>query len=273
MFLHHRLRQVLDPRARLVHRQSAGEAPDRRGHEPGAVRGLAERRVPPTGRAPDVDVGLEGLRRVAERWRHHTDDLVDVLVYPELAAEHVRVGPEAAAPQAVADHRDGRDARNLVAHRERAPQSRDGVAEDLEIVGARQQHLDALGSIRSRQVRGDRPDSRNRFERRRPRRVVLELGLRQAGVADVEGLVVRGDAHQRVGVGERQGLQEDAVNDGVDGGRRRHPEGKGPDYGERKERIPPHPPERQPNILHVPAGCTAHAREGDCPLLEGDCPP
>ena len=240
--------EALDSAACGVDRRPRADAPDRRRHEASAVGRLGERRFLPAGRRPHLDIGLERLRGMPERRRHHPDDFVDVFVDAQLAAEDLRIPAEAAPPQRITDHRHGRDARDFVAHRERAAQRRPD-AEQVEVIGARQQHLDALRAIGAGEVGGHRPDAGDRLERTRPPRVVLELRLRKADVAQIQCRVVRADPYQRAGVRKRQRLQQHAVDDGVDRGRGRKPDRQRTGHRQREQRTPPHPPHRQPHIL------------------------
>jgi hypothetical protein len=73
----------------------------------------------------------------------HADHRVHVHVDAQGPADHVRVGPEAAAPQAVADHDDRRDPRAVVLRTEQATELGAG-AQDAEVIGARKEGLDPL---------------------------------------------------------------------------------------------------------------------------------
>ena len=183
-----------------------------------------------------------------ERRGHHPDDLVDVLVDAQRPPDDVRIAAEPAPPQPVADHRDGGDARNLVALVNVRPTAGVG-AEQVEIVRAGEEHFDAFRPIAAGQVRADRPDAGNCREDARSAVEVLELRLRQADVAQPESRVVGADPHQRPGIRKGQRLEEDAVDDGIDGRGGGDADGERASRRKRKQGVAQHPAQREPDVL------------------------
>jgi hypothetical protein len=107
---------------------------------------------------------------------HDADNGVVVSVHDDLASDDVAGAAEQTAPQTITDHHRVRESGNGVVRSVDASELRRG-AEQLKVVGARDQHLNPLGTITAEKRRADWPQCGDAFEDPCPFAKVEELGL------------------------------------------------------------------------------------------------
>ena len=179
---------------------------------PGAIeRGEGRRAI--TGRGPHVDARAERATGMLEFRRHHADDLEPVAVDAQLASDRVGTTAEPALPHAVAQHDNLGNPRRIILRHPKHPAELRLRAEEREVRRADEQELDTLRLVDLGEVRVDRIDAGNLLEEIGAIAIVVELRRRDSDVPAPEADDVGGDAHETVGAGKRQGLEDDGVHD------------------------------------------------------------
>ena len=140
------------------------------------------------------------------------------------ASDHVSIGAEAPPPQPLGEHHRLRRPEGVLLGRERAPEER-GNAERFEVAGRDPSCAHALRLAEAGEVQGHPRRGGQALEDRLPIPPVEVIGSRHVGAPFAESLPY---PHQPVGIAERQGPEQHAIDEaedrgvGADSKRQRH---------------------------------------------------
>ena len=184
-----------------------------------------------------------------EALREHADDLATRAVHGDQPADDVRVASELALPVAVAQHDDFRAAVLVVSLREWPADRRLDPEEGQQAVG-RDQGIEALGLGKTGDGDGGAVPECDVGQRPRLLAVGDVVGERRVEVADVDAGRCLPEAHQAVGLVERQRLEEDRVDDAEDRDIRADPQRQGQQGGQREHRRADQPAGGVAHVAH-----------------------
>ena len=145
---------------------------------------------------------------------HHADDRVGIHVGPNPPPDHIGVGAELPAPECIADDDAVEEAWRPVLLSVCAPE-RGLHTEQLEVVRAGGEELDALDMVGATKGAADRPDGADRVEDARFLDV-LHFRYGHAGVACAGARQIIEDADDAVGLLDGQRPQKDCPHYGED---------------------------------------------------------
>ena len=222
----------------------------------------------------------EIVRRIhePETLREHADDLARRAVHGDQPPDDARVASELALPVAVAQHHHFGAAVLIVPLRERPADQRLDAEERQEAMG-RAQRVEALGLGESGDGDGAAVPDRDVGQRPRLLPVRDVVGNRRVEVVDVDAGRRLPEAHQTVGIAERQRLQEHGVDDAEDGHIRADPQGQGEHGRQREHRRTGQPAGGVAHVAHqvvhrgVPMDLVLRTRDGMVPraTVIGSC--
>ena len=180
-----------------------------------AAHGLGDERE----RSPDIGsagIGRAGLADGGEAARHHADDGERLTVEENRLADGIGIGGEVMLPEVVGDDRNVLPFAGVVGGYE-VSANFGSDAEHTEIVGARGHSLDVNGGVADGEIVADFGDAGDVLERRGEGAEAAEFG---GGQAHLAGLVFvgLGELDDAVGLREWKRSEENAVDDGEDGG-------------------------------------------------------
>ena len=160
----------------------------------------------------DVDVVQEAAPRPREAHRRgcHAHNRVSLAVEHECVPDDAGVGAEPAAPVVFADHGDACRPEPILVRTERAPENR-RHREGLEEVGRDHLSGQRFRLTAARQCEAVRAPACQLFELADLASKVLEVGERERVLWRVNARPVHG--HEAVGIRERQGTEDDAIDD------------------------------------------------------------
>ena len=205
---------ALDLGAGLLDRDAGLEAREDLGHPVQAVLLHGRAHVVRAGDHVGVEIGLLGIGR---RRLQHADDGDADTVHLDLAADHVGVGAEEGAPEAIGQHRDAGRVLAVVRLVERAPEHR-MQPEDVEVVAGDHSGPHPPRLVAADHVEGHRRELGDAVEALALIAIVGDLGHREQRVVDLRQGRRLPQVDQTIAVGVRQRPQQHAVEHAEDRG-------------------------------------------------------